>query len=538
VSGKRAKQQRSQLAAVGASAAGPKTRPSRSTTLPDAPTDRTLDYAKSRVELKGMCPGDIVLAFEATHAWQQVMVPIIDGVEERRRAPLPGESKRRGNPSQYTAHDFERMELLRRVLGKTSTLKTRDWLTGDRAKRTRELFGLDRDRRVVGGKARVLMAGIPCDGTMSDYRVNYFNTDERAAAYQLLERFLLVEKLLACPWAQDELDLLYADGSKLETHYTPPKKRGGVVCNAELRPDRNGVMRCPITAPDAGFIPNNGSNADHSGAGWNILFITTIKGTVLARRCVPLNSSESGTLTSMVEELGSVLSQFETRLRVLSADSAFNSRVLRRTLHDIGVVENIHISSHGNKKKGTEKSVKQRDDKEWRFEGSQTWFADGHRRLYCKCGKGTLVRRISVDAQGKAVVASQGNCAHGCGSIRVQAGRWRVSTDGKTFRRIRPGEQDSADWTIGNPLTFHDEVAAGYGVPRYNAQEGMFGSQFTRRFNLLRNKRWFRTQAQVEMEVSMVISITHVLSIERYRRMAAASPPLTQGAPPPLEVAA
>ena len=188
MSGKRAKQQRSQLAAVGASAAGPKTRPSRSTTLPDAPTDRTLDYAKSRVELKGMCPGDIVLAFEATHAWQQVMVPIIDGVEERRRAPLPGESKRRGNPSQYTAHDFERMELLRRVLGKTSTLKTRDWLTGDRAKRTRELFGLDRDRRVVGGKARVLMAGIPCDGTMSDYRVKYFNTEERSPRQVLQHR--------------------------------------------------------------------------------------------------------------------------------------------------------------------------------------------------------------------------------------------------------------------------------------------------------------------------------------------------------------
>ncbi len=87
-------------------------------------------------------------------------------------------------------------------------------------------------------------------------------------------------------------------------------------------------------------------------------------------------------------------------------------------------------------------------------------------------------------------------------------------------------------------MTFHDEVAAGYGVPRYNAQEGMFGSQLTTRFNLLKGKRWFRRQAQVEMEVSMVISITHVLSIEFYRRMAAAPPPLTQGAPPPLALAA
>ena len=69
MSGKQAKEQPSEPAA----AEGPKTRPSRSTTLPDAPTDRTLDYAKCRDELQGMCPGDTVLAFEATHAWQQVM---------------------------------------------------------------------------------------------------------------------------------------------------------------------------------------------------------------------------------------------------------------------------------------------------------------------------------------------------------------------------------------------------------------------------------------------------------------------------------
>jgi hypothetical protein len=73
--------------------------------------------------------------------------------------------------------------------------------------------------------------------------------------------------LLASPWAERELELLYADDSKLETHYTPPKMRRGAVCNADPRPDGNGVMRCHITAPDAGYVPNNGKNADHAGAG-------------------------------------------------------------------------------------------------------------------------------------------------------------------------------------------------------------------------------------------------------------------------------
>jgi hypothetical protein len=112
------------------------------------------------------------------------------------------------------------------------------------------------------------------------------------------------------------------------------------------------------------------------------------------------------------------------------------------------------------------------------------------------------------------------------------------------FVRCRPGEHEHADWTFGNPLTFHDELAEAYGVPRYNSQEGMFGSQFTQRFSLLKNKRWFRRQTQVELEVSMVISITHALSIERYRRMANAlqvlggAPQALGGAPPPLALAA
>jgi hypothetical protein len=373
---------------------------------------------------------------------------------------------------------------------------------------------------------------------MSDYRVKWFTEDARAAAYRLLERWLLIEKLNASPDAERELGVLYADGSKLETHYTPPKMRRGQVYNADPRPDRNGVMRCPITAPDAGYIPNNGQNADHSGAGWNIVLISTVRGTILARRCVPMNTSESGTLTELVQELGEVLSSFEQRIRVLTTDSAFNSKALREALHGVGVVDNIHLSGHSMTKKSSAKSASQRDRKRFAIEGTKTWFADGHRKLHCDCGKGKVIRRLSIGTDGKAIVATQGECRHGCGSIRIRAGRWRVAQNPARFVLCRPGEQHRADWTFGNPLTFHDEVAASYGVPRYNTQEGMFGSQFTKRFPLLHNKRWFRRQTQVELEVSMVISITHALSIERYRRMAQAPPSAGGGAPPPLALVA
>lgn len=48
---------------------------------------------------------------------------------------------------------------------------------------------------------------------------------------------------------------------------------------------------------------------------------------------------------------------------------------------------------------------------------------------------------------------------------------------------------------------------------------GAFGSQFTQRFGLLRSKRWFSRQSQVDLEVAAVVTITHVLSLERWRQM-------------------
>jgi hypothetical protein len=79
MSGKKAKN----LRKAQGGASGPETRPSRSTKLPAAPTDRTLDYAKCRDELQGIEPGEVVLAIETTNAWQTVMVPLLDAIEER-----------------------------------------------------------------------------------------------------------------------------------------------------------------------------------------------------------------------------------------------------------------------------------------------------------------------------------------------------------------------------------------------------------------------------------------------------------------------
>lgn len=261
------------------------------------------------------------------------------------------------------------------------------------------------------------MAGIPSDGLMSDHRMNWFPEAERAEAYRALERWMLTEKLMASPCGVDELDVLFADGSKLETHYTAPRhNKDGDLTNEFRKCRKTGALVRNITAPDAGYLPNTGKNADHSGTGWNIVFISTPRGTVLARRIVPLNTSERETLTAMVDELGELLSQFERRLRILTSDGASHCHPVREKLHGIGVVENIHLSSHAGHNTADE-SVRRRDKKRYAIDGKDNWFADGHRALHCKCGKGTVVRRLSVDESGKAKVAMQGECEHGCGDV-------------------------------------------------------------------------------------------------------------------------
>ena len=92
-----------------------------------------------------------------------------------------------------------------------------------------------------------------------------------------------------------------------------------------------------------------------------------------------------------------------------------------------------------------------------------------------------------------------------------------------------PSERGSeAEFDFGNPLTFNDPLANEYGRQRFNGQEGAFGSQFTQRWKLLKSKRWFYRQTQVDLEVAAVVTITHALSLERWRRMGEAETLQTQ----------
>jgi hypothetical protein len=111
----------------------------------------------------------------------------------------------------------------------------------------------------------------------------------------------------------------------------------GVCPIGSAKRGRDGKLVLGITAPEAGYVPNTGGSTDHAGHGWNIIFVMSSKGTVLAHRNLPLNASESGTLRGMLPEVGQVLETLgEPQLRVLSTDGAFHSHETRKTLRQMG----------------------------------------------------------------------------------------------------------------------------------------------------------------------------------------------------------
>jgi len=179
-------------------------------------------------------------------------------------------------------------------------------------------------------------------------------------------------------------------------------------------------------------------------------------------------------------------------------------------------VENTHLSSHSSGE-SARREAKRRTMRRYAIDGHPGWLATGHRELVCRCGQGKTARVAGIDARtGKATARLKGECA-GCGSILITSGLWRLAGNEK-FVRCLPTERGGADLDFGNPLTFHDPLAKEYGRQRFNGQEGAFGSQFTQRWKLLKSKRWFYRQTQVDLEVAAVVTITHALSLERWRR--------------------
>ncbi|MBA2794872.1 MAG: hypothetical protein H0U32_12895 [Thermoleophilaceae bacterium] len=83
-----------------------------------------------------------------------------------------------------------------------------------------------------------------------------------------------------------------------------------------------------------------------------------------------------------------------------------------------------------------------------------------------------------------------------------------------------PGEEDMADWTFGNPLTFNDPFAARYGSGRFGHQEGFHGA-LVNRFRFLKTKHWYRRGNQARLDATMTFCVMHAVAMEQRRRVRA-----------------
>jgi len=103
------------------------------------------------------------------------------------------------------------------------------------------------------------------------------------------------------------------------------------------------------------------------------------------------------------------------------------------------------------------------------------------------------------------------------------------------------GDEDRADWKMGNPLTFNSKVSESYGTARFGHNEGFHGALVTR-FGLLKEKTKRRTREHVQRDFFQVFFVMHALAMEQRRRAAASetasAPVATGGAPPPPLVSA
>jgi hypothetical protein len=463
----------------------------------DLPKPGTGDvpYAKRRPELLGLMEAEQARLLRDSEAWRTIVRPICEKLDEQR-----------STRALYTSEELELVLLFGQACGGLNAKDTRMLLAGDDP-RPRQILGFDRPRNDPWTKKRMILRdGVPSEPTISRHKKR-LTEEVREAMWAEVERAVKLEHL-ATPELQEECGVLYQDGTTMLTHYTCPVREGSDT----------GAYGREITCPTGGYRGRT-NPVDKQGQGFTLVTITSETGVPLAHRVVPLNRSEVTTGLELIREdfARDVAPYLTGRVNVLVADGAFHSPELRAEARKVGIIESIHLCSHAEKSKSrAERMSKTRRA----IEGYDNWFANDHREISCRCGKG-VSKIVGVDKNGESVVRVQGKCEK-CGVITVTSGDWRYTSDNRFVRCHPKDEARARDWAFGNPLTFNDLNAKEYGKDRFGRHEGFHGALSTR-YKLIEHKRWTRTVSKARIEVSMTFALMHVIGMEQRRRVRLAS---------------
>jgi hypothetical protein len=466
--------------------------------FPVPPEDVAVPYAKRHID--DFDAGELVAWLVGRPEWDETIGAECDLVETERPSKGP-------RPS-YDTRELEKALFFQVVAGIRTYRAARDRLAGDRGSRARAALGFDQPREPRCPQELKLYAGVPSEATMSRHRKR-FPHERRVAVYKRYFHRLRVENVKD-PVLAEGLRILGIDGSAQLTSLTCPKLHSdgsGVIVNASR-----------VTCPEGGYVGKD-APSEKQGMGFGVVPLTSIHGLPWAYEHGRINLKEGDACVSALDDfIANVLPHVgELGLGVLAADSGFSRQDIRGRLRSIGYLDCIHEVSHAQNRESTDRDREAAARRRFDIEDYPNWYADGFRELHCRCGKGHTFRRVQK-TNGRAVARVEGTCAS-CGTITVTSGRWKAVRDTtrpnghphgqQRFARVHTTDPESViDWTMGNPLSFNDPLAAKYGSMRFGHGEGFNGTA-VERFKLLKTKGYYCTKAQAELHCLMVFCVMH-----------------------------
>jgi hypothetical protein len=473
--------------------------------LPVPPEEIRCLWAKARNEAKGNTGLSdqsaalwTVLMMESPE-WQEHIEPVLTAIDAKRRADFL-----------YSSRELESVFLFSFLKKGVTIRDARDKLAGDR-KTARELLGFDKPRNPHWRSALMeRLDGVPSEATLSRHLARL--GDERrleiylAAGLGACDRHKTYEAFI------EELLILCADGTKIEINGVAPIRD----------PETKQVVNEPrVTVPDAGYVSPRNAPPDHSGHGWNHIAITTLtRIPVVMPRVVELQEGESTTLASMIEEqlANEVAPLIGDRIGVLTTDSAFFSPHVSHAAHSNGYLMNNHHSSHADKPT-TKASVAQKDKAKYSIQGYPNWHANGHREVFCKCGRRATKKNSKKN--GVVYVRVEGACKK-CGTISLKAGDRFYSKGFRLIPNTKTMPIKKRDYALGNGLTFHDPISEVYGNLRHAHGEG-YNQMLAENFGFNQGKKRYRRKIQAEIAAAIAFFAIHIQVMDQRDRELAAS---------------
>lgn len=406
---------------------------------------------------------------------------------------------RRGPGFLYASEEIESFLLFAMAAGGKSVKDAYDLLTGDLGGPARRLLGFDRPRNDDRKRERMIrLDGVPSPPTVSRHKER-FPAAIRERLWREIEYATRMENL-SLPENLPLLRSLGTDGTKVETSHTCPiiDPKTGEIVNADK-----------VTCPTGGYVPLS-AGPDKSGHGWNLISASTHNRQPAAWEVVLLPDSERSKGAELVAEqiLRDITPLLKGQVGIFTTDVAFHSSPMRKTCQTAGFVPNIHLSSHADTERAR-KSVERRNKQVFTFPDYPNWRANGHREIYCACGKGKVSKRFYQTNKGEVIPRVEGSCPT-CGSITITAGDRRRSAT--QFIRCHPADTvEQRDYALGNGLTFHDPVSDAHGNARWHSQEGLH-SMAEQRFELTSKKRR-RSITHVRIDIAMAFTLIHAISM-------------------------